>query len=463
MTRSENLTVMFTDIVGFTARTSQQSREENAAMLREHDRLLLPIVANFRGRKIKSIGDALLVVFRSPTDAARCGMALQDAVWEHNQSRSGDTPLRIRVAMMLGDVRLDGGDVFGEPVNIAARIEGMTPPDEVYLAQAVYLAMNKAEVPAEFVQTAELKGIPEPVDVYRVPPTLQDSNAGEPTPPFGGMHRQRALSGADSMQLGFLAARWGVGAGFSQGMRWIREAPVALRAVVALLLVSPLLAWGAGALQPEAKEPKPPAKSSLLAELKEDVDSERWEVVSLRAEQALSEDPENAEARFLLGHVACANKERESCIERYATALDRDPALSGDSTFVKNTVDALGWLPEPTQRLLSEHASEAAVTALVERAESAGYWGRTRAYAVLATLGEEDKVNAVSLELHNLDDAPSCPKRKAAVKRLQALGDRRALPALRKASRQSTIFHSNRCLAGAARAAAKHIDNGASQ
>ena len=67
--RTENLAIVFTDIVGYTARTSRQTREENARLLAEHDRLLLPIVRAFGGRRVKSIGDALLLTFRSPTDS----------------------------------------------------------------------------------------------------------------------------------------------------------------------------------------------------------------------------------------------------------------------------------------------------------------------------------------------------------------------------------------------------------
>ncbi len=74
--RTENLAIVFTDIVGYTARTSRQTREENARLLAEHDRLLLPIVRAFGGRRIKSIGDALLLTFRSPTDSVLCGMAM---------------------------------------------------------------------------------------------------------------------------------------------------------------------------------------------------------------------------------------------------------------------------------------------------------------------------------------------------------------------------------------------------
>jgi len=128
MSKAENLVIMFTDIVGFTELTSTQSREQNRNMLRQHEKLLMSVAKKFGGKRIKSIGDALLIVYKSPTDAVHCAMAMQDTLWEHNQSlENDDEKLRIRVSLNSGEVRIDSGDVFGEPVNVAARLEGITP------------------------------------------------------------------------------------------------------------------------------------------------------------------------------------------------------------------------------------------------------------------------------------------------------------------------------------------------
>ncbi|MHC4621817.1 MAG: adenylate/guanylate cyclase domain-containing protein, partial [Planctomycetota bacterium] len=76
--------------------------------------------------------------------------------------------LAIKVAITLGDVLRQDRDIFGEPVNLAARIESVTPPDQIYLSQAAWLALNKAEVQASFVNEFSLKGIAGPTKVYRV-------------------------------------------------------------------------------------------------------------------------------------------------------------------------------------------------------------------------------------------------------------------------------------------------------
>jgi adenylate cyclase len=208
--RTENLAVMFTDIEGFTARTSRQTHEENALMLRRHDALLLPVVRAFGGRHVKSIGDAWLVVFRSPTSSVLCGMAIQDRLWDYNRRVTDEEKIRVRVAVNLGEVRvtrtLGSTDVHGEPVNIAARVEGETQPGEVLYTEAVHLAMNKAEVPAEEVGYRALKGVPEPVRLYRAAPgpvALTPTPVSGPDaveqPPFGNhaLSRVKGLGAAD--------------------------------------------------------------------------------------------------------------------------------------------------------------------------------------------------------------------------------------------------------------------------
>ncbi|MHC4914198.1 MAG: adenylate/guanylate cyclase domain-containing protein, partial [Planctomycetota bacterium] len=122
MARTENLTVMFTDIVGFTAKTAGLSREEHEALLVGHDRLFLPIIANYSGTRIKSLGDSMLVAFRSPTDAVKCGMALQDAVCAYDRTTGSERSFHIRVAISVGEVRVSGGDIFGEAVNVAGHL-----------------------------------------------------------------------------------------------------------------------------------------------------------------------------------------------------------------------------------------------------------------------------------------------------------------------------------------------------
>ena len=84
--KTASYAVMFTDIKGFTERTSRQTRAQNERLLRLHDALLVPVIAGYGGRRVKTIGDSYLVVFDSATRALACGAALQDRLALYNLS-----------------------------------------------------------------------------------------------------------------------------------------------------------------------------------------------------------------------------------------------------------------------------------------------------------------------------------------------------------------------------------------
>jgi len=156
--RTQNAAILLSDMKGFTARTSRQTREENARMLALHDALLLPVMRGYGGRKVKSIGDALLMTFVSPTDAVLCAMAMQDRLAQFNGPREPGEQIEVRTALSLGEVRLEAGDVHGEPVQLALEACARADAGEVLLTDAVYLAMNKREVPTERCGSLPLRG-----------------------------------------------------------------------------------------------------------------------------------------------------------------------------------------------------------------------------------------------------------------------------------------------------------------
>jgi class 3 adenylate cyclase len=178
---TRHLTILLTDIKGFTDKTSHKSRAGITTMLDDHRAVVLPILEGRGGRLIKTIGDAFLVTFESPTNAVLAGVSVQDALAKRNAGRAADDRLDIRIAINAGEVNVIDNDVFGEAVNITARIEGIAEAGQVYFTEAVYLAMNKTEVPSSEIGLVQLKGIPEKIRVYKVraeqPPIL----AAEPS------------------------------------------------------------------------------------------------------------------------------------------------------------------------------------------------------------------------------------------------------------------------------------------
>lgn len=197
--KTRSLAVMMTDIAGYSERTGQQSREESARWLALHDQLLLPILRAFGGNIVKNIGDALLVTFGSPTDAVLCGTAIQDRLFLHNRDASPSDRIEVRIAISAGEVRVQRGDIFGEPVNLAARLESIGERGEILITDAVYATMNTAEVALAPRGVHTFKGIQRAVQVYAA---TADGVPG--ALPFGG----RALARAENAALPERARRW---------------------------------------------------------------------------------------------------------------------------------------------------------------------------------------------------------------------------------------------------------------
>jgi len=160
---------MFTDMKGFTTLSSTQSRAQLQHLLDLQDSLMRPVFKLFGGRVVKTIGDAFMVVFESPTNAVLCGMKIQENILNHNAIAPSSDQFEVRIAVNAGEVSINAdGDVFGEAVNIASRIESISEPNEVYFTESVYLSMNKNEIPTADVGERHLKGIPQAVKVYKV-------------------------------------------------------------------------------------------------------------------------------------------------------------------------------------------------------------------------------------------------------------------------------------------------------
>lgn len=166
--RSKFLNVMFVDIVNYTKMTTGMSRERFDALHEAFDGIALPVFEKYGGDVIKKIGDAFLVVFESATDSLLCGVELQKQFEEYNAKYKPSKPLRIKVAVAGGDVIIRQGDVYGDAVNLASRIKDVGFPGEVFFSEAVFLAMNKNEIPFVYVGAKRFKGFKHPVKVFRI-------------------------------------------------------------------------------------------------------------------------------------------------------------------------------------------------------------------------------------------------------------------------------------------------------
>src|ERR1022692_625817 len=173
--------IMFTDMVGYATMT--QSNEKLALdVLEAHRRLLRPIFAKHGGREIKTIGDAFLVEFGSALDAVNCGIEMQQAIARLNHEKTSLTQVQIRVGIHAGDVVERDGDVYGDTVNLASRIEkladsgGIAVSDQVYEQVRSKLAFSTSKM-GEF----QLKNIESPTLVYAVNPVWSGVPAAKPS------------------------------------------------------------------------------------------------------------------------------------------------------------------------------------------------------------------------------------------------------------------------------------------
>jgi class 3 adenylate cyclase len=162
---TETLTVMFIDIVDYTNTTLQLSREELHRVHDAFDEIALNMFSKYNGRVIKKMGDAYLIAFKSPTNAVICGMELQNAFYDYN--KKSETPLRIRVSIHTGEVINRHNDIYGEAVNVASRMQKVTPADQVFFSEAVFSAMNKQEIPFAHLGLKRFRGLKYPVRIFR--------------------------------------------------------------------------------------------------------------------------------------------------------------------------------------------------------------------------------------------------------------------------------------------------------
>jgi len=136
-------------------------------MLKVNQEIVERAVRKNRGKIMKTIGDAYLATFESATDAVLAGLQIQQGAVEHNRDVEPERHLIYRVAVCTGEVLFTGGDVFGTPVNMAARVQAMAEPGEVYFTESTLHAINSPDVPHQEMGSHELKGIPNPVRIYR--------------------------------------------------------------------------------------------------------------------------------------------------------------------------------------------------------------------------------------------------------------------------------------------------------
>jgi adenylate cyclase len=120
--------ILAADVAGYSRLMGADEEGTLAALKAIRRELIDPKIAEHRGRIVKTTGDGALVEFASAVDAARCAMEIQHALAERNAAISGDRRIEFRIGINVGDIIIDEGDIYGDGVNVAARVETLARP-----------------------------------------------------------------------------------------------------------------------------------------------------------------------------------------------------------------------------------------------------------------------------------------------------------------------------------------------
>src|SRR5215210_4446222 len=158
--------IVAVDVAGYS-RLMGLDEVGTARTLREHRTVTDALAAKHGGRLVKTTGDGVLVEFPSVVDAVDCAVAVQTAMAERNEGVPVDRRMLFRIGINLGDILIEGDDILGDGVNVAARLEGIAEPGGICISASAYDQV-RGKVAVEFVDLGEhnLKNIDRPVGVY---------------------------------------------------------------------------------------------------------------------------------------------------------------------------------------------------------------------------------------------------------------------------------------------------------
>ncbi len=169
--------ILAADVVGYS-RLVGMDEEGTLSAFKDHlNHIVEPSIARNRGRIVKTMGDGVLAEFASAVDAVLCARAIQEGMIERNADVAEDRRLRFRIGVNVGDIVIDGDDIQGDGVNIAARLEGIAEPDGICISGTAYDQVH-GKLDAAFVDLGEqqVKNIARPIRAYRVTDTGDAAN-----------------------------------------------------------------------------------------------------------------------------------------------------------------------------------------------------------------------------------------------------------------------------------------------
>ena len=177
--------ILSADVVGYSRLMGLDEAGTLSRLNAVRRGLIDPMIAAHAGRIVKLMGDGALVEFASAVDAVTCAIEIQRQLREHGADSSEANPIQFRIGINVGDIIVEGEDILGDGVNVAARIEGIAEPGGISISEEAWRQVQ-GKVPANFVDAGEqtLKNIARPVRVYRLDLAQKSTTASDADGPM---------------------------------------------------------------------------------------------------------------------------------------------------------------------------------------------------------------------------------------------------------------------------------------
>lgn len=290
----------------------------------------------------------------------------------------------MRIALNAGEVRLSFNDIFGEAVNIAARLENQTPAGAILLTESVYLSMNKNEINLEALGPFEFKGIPQPINVYRTHAKKAHSNDVT----FAHYPYDGALNLVD-IDIDVSANNA------------INDDPT----------------------------------FTIIAETTPLLLEQNYIVLTNKVREFSKKYADNSYLQMLKGHIAVYAEDYKQGVEHYQNALEKESTLANETLLSSNLILLMEHQRPAANKLIASYFSQAMRDELAKRSGQVGLRTRYDAFYLLIDSGNADKIDRVGLNLWDLKELEKCQYKKVAIVELNRLNDSTALTGLKEASK----------------------------
>lgn len=348
-------TIMMADVFGYS-RMMGENEERTFATLRGHREIFDELLKLHRGRVFNTAGDAILAEFPSAVEAVRCATEVQAALRTRNDHLPADERMLFRIGINLGDVIVQGGDLLGDGVNVAARIQTVAEPGGICISGSVYdQIQNKLSLQFRQLREQNFKNISQPIRTF----SITDSEAGAP-----GLPRMRRVTGP--------------------------------RLTAAVLTIVVLFAAGGGYLWYRDHESKL-ADEARVADAQRKVEQDRVAAEAAQHEAKLQAELQAARDALQQAEAGKRKSEQERAAAENA---QREARLQGE---LKAAKDALARAEQSEKKADLESKSAAAALVFAEKAARLG------AEIDARRVGRASPKSAPPPEVASLPQAPAAP------------------------------------------------------